>query len=795
MTTPQEIYEALPFEKPPYDPTLHDPHLAGLQNATSYEEYMEYHNHIEEHASRSKSPTRPSKDFEETFSGWDFRSAAGLWDKNCTDQHILAVFTVFCRQLSWFGIAPLDADEKNDDAFVWSKVICVLAAAGHPHWARLCSIVKQSYAFFPYGNEDFEEWEDLVSEASQFSGWPCTLPLLEWSKMRSPPVEPILEHVGPARVVGGFHVLKHCYINSAATHVHVMFQGQVLVKPCKMGETLHECVGQTGSLARALGSTLDTRAKKFPVERGGVKWALQHLTPRNLLRLRNKNRLPPAVLHGPWSGTVPDPTTRHGFVQHGVRLSGVWVAKQGQIIEEHGEDEDVLGWEWDSSDNFSYENLVAKKEFEHALPSKYHAASPYRVFIEAFPNLIHDNEATAILFDLPIYAGLMRSYVKCLEQELPMVLFLPNNPTLEDSTNQGKSLAALTYGRAMVPGIGLTRVRDGAGGAPQQRADVSKIEQFGTLVLDEWRPPRSDGHILSHDNLQSLIVGGTITAGKVLENAGEIRLAHSLVASAKCIYFPDDMVNRSFFWYLDPLTEGMRENAKTLDAIRNGAISLLMRLGAWADIEQHNLVQRLMETPKSSGALRFEGINTLARILCSIRGVELDELSLAVRNMATRYASHYLSAEDTGLAKAASGDQLRIGLADILEWDNTELNALRDSCNTIAGTEGTVSVRDFMKSMLRIVEGNAALPLSTLLPRLIGETKRNVSDRLITLRVGSEITRRMKEGQYMMHPSPLHAMAGWYFARGTDQGGVMVRLANSLKDGEPEKLGFTEGKI
>ena len=782
MPTPQEVYEALDLpDKPPWDESFKE-HLPRLQNATSFTEAMAYKEAMDSVAEISQNPGLPSQEFADMFPDWDFQAALAGWDRHTSDKMVFSVMSVFLRQIPAIGIAPSIVDEKFED-FAWARLVCVMAGAGFHWWPKLCDIVRQNYFQFPYGSEDYTTWDDLIGEASRMCGWPCTLAIVEWRMMAKTPTEMTVEHYVPSRVVGMLHILKHAFLSPDGDRVNTYLRGVVLSLPCRQGLSLWDGVGDKGGLCNTLDGGYDKRSKKVPAQCIGVRWATEHMAPRNLIRQRTCDQLPPSVLYGPWSCVVPEPAAIHGFSQHGCKLSGVWAAQEGRISEEAGDTHDILMWGWDNVDSFDPAKLDKKREFESFLPSTYSAESPATLFEIGFPNLEVSTPADKIIFDLPLYADLMRPYVQELRVEFPMIIFLPSKPTPDDSTNQGKSLACLAYARSMVPGIELSRIRDANTGAPQMRADVNKmIESGGTIALDEWRVPKSDGHILSHDNLQSLIVGNTITSGKVGENGGEFKLSHSITASSKCLYFPPDMVSRTFFWFLENLTAEQRERPEHLHDLRCGRTSLAMRLGAWADIETHGLVKKLRDAPKQSGALRFEGLNALLRILCNERGVPFIDAEEALVRMQRRYTRHFQDADDSGLLRhMSSPDSCRISMTDVLDLASDDLQSLSEFLKA-ESIDGFADVRSVWRALLSVHGLGSRDPYHSLIPKITGD-KARPSDKSMTMKLTADIRHRLAEGEYIMHNDMILALHGWLVVRGPDFGGqvrLMVDKASNI---------------
>lgn len=705
------------------------------------------------------------------------------------DDLVFRVHERFCRLLPSFGIAPTAVDHKTED-FAWAKVVAVLSGAGHLHWPRLCAVMAQRYPWPYEGDETEAEWAKLVLEATRMSKWPAQLSCLEWHSLGClDPMKKIdmeAEHYTVHRVVAVYHILKHVWCAPDGDYVHAYYRGVAQrMQTRDMGTTLFTATQMRGDVLRALHADGDARAKAVPPHKMAARWVTETLTPKSLLRQLHVSALPPSVLSGPWTGLVPNPSAMRGWIQHGLSLSGAWIAQGGKIRENVADDEDIVGVGWDLADPFHPDKLRAKREFQEVLPATYSPACPAEIFREAFPNMVTEgNDGVAsVLFDLPIYADLMRRYMAVLRQEYPLILFLPAKPTMDDSTDQGKSVATLAYARAMSPGIAISRVPDSTS-APDTRMVAEKFRTHGTIAVDEWHPPKSEQSPLAHDNLQSLITGGEVTLGRVFENTPiGLRLEHSIVASAKCVDFPPDMVNRTFFFFLDNLSEEARGNAMQLARLRNGLVSMEMRLGAWADIEQGDFVKRLAERPLHSGALRFEGISTLAKVLCEERGVEFSEVEAAIRAMHIQALRHQQEADDTGLSRVMRGkDGLRLALSDILPADNDLMESIFSSIATMSGGWATATE---LLDVLCIAHGlDKRNGYCKLLPVMTGISE-SYSNRHLVHKVSEAIRARLGVNQYLMHPDKIIAMNGWGILRRKDKSGqVRVRVSNEPKDFE-----------
>ena len=353
-------------------------------------------------------------------------------------------------------------------------------------------------------------------------------------------------------------------------------------------------------------------------------------------------------------------------------------------------------------------------------------------------------------------------------------------------------MATQCLASVVCPGITLIRTPD-TNSAPDLRAIADVIRHHGTAALDEWRQPRTETHYFAHDNFQSLVTGGEVTAGRAYENSGSIKLSHSVIISTKWCDLPDDMINRCLFWFLGSLSKQQRENAATLQAVRSGRIALLMRLGAWADIEDNDIVGLLEQEPKASGALRFEGIESLARVMCRLRGLDYNEYCASVGRMRRRFQQHVHMGVDAGMNKVVATN-LTFGVADLFAVGPERIDELAQFMkDPKRGGWGTT--RTLLQSLLRIEGKSPDAPFSALVTVLGDEIKRK-TNRQISQLVSKVLKARVRENEYRMLDDLRLAYQGWALVRGPDNSGSpQFRLTNTMHEPEwRETYGVTLAK-
>jgi hypothetical protein len=659
--------------------------------------------------------------------------------------------------IAWVRCSPCYhiVNQHADSDFEWSRVRCFLAGAGHANWAGLVEQLTRLYPLCPFdGLEDAATWLAGTTEAHVKCGWPVHLAHITIHSLRN-----LLGVFTPGssyapRWVGWcslLHILKHTRYSPS--------QGVVIHHRGTSSAVERESTNIIGAWTKGRVAILaafqygGVKAGKIHVLDHALKRTVDNLDVNHLIVKKPLASIPASKLVGPWSSCQPDPLNFDGFYQTGQRVTGMWEAEAGTVRPYHGTQQDVIDYDWNVLT--PAQSLEALEQFTRTVPTTYEPTWASDIFLKAFPNWEsgwypdRDQWAAAkTLFDVPIVASLLRATHPTLAQEFPAVVFMPQHPSPHQSTNQGKSLAVLSYARAINPSVQkLLSVAD-SGSAPDIRSVASEIRSVGSLAVDEFTPPKNATHILAHDNFQALCTGSSITSGRVYENDGRVSLSASMVFSAKVYDVPIDIQNRSLVHWLGDLTDEMRANAVSLQAIRSGALSIRMRLGLWAVLERSGIPGQFAATlPQSTTrGLRFDGHRTLSMLLlCHRIGctpvVAYELLDSCITVMGDHMRSHVTDAIDTGLmASMEFGSALRLRFQSLFEdLDPHQLESMRGYLRCYSTTRGSTYNKpgDFIGSWMEL-RGIQHRPLSDILPILTG-SRRHTSDRSVRCAIAASL--------------------------------------------------------
>jgi hypothetical protein len=656
-------------------------------------------------------------------------------------------YTQLARLMPTLELVP--AVHSPDSAeFVWSRARCLFAGGGQANHRAVSEILTDLYPLCPLTlTETSAEWGAHLAAAHQSCGWPATLSHLSWADvcaLKQTPREYAPESWH--RVLAMVHILKHIRLCPDGS-ISVLYRGTPhRIKPSDASNVLGTWPN-VQLILTALGCPSAQDKKSHHPLTAAVKQILNRMPTSNLLALRPMADSAATIISGPWSTLKPDPNTRQAFYQTGLQLDGVWISAGGQVRATTGDANDITAFDWNTLNPGVYASQ--REDLSVILPKSYVPGWPADTFLTAFPNLdlahITDLAAAKVWLELPWFASLIRGECKDFRREYPLVAFLPDIPSPDTSTNQGKTMAAHAYGRIMVPAIPTVGAPD-TGSAPDARALAAVIQQYGTVVLDEWVPPRARAHLLAHANLQMLITGSTVSIGRVMENSGGVTLKHSMAVAAKALDFPPDMVNRSLFWFMREFTTVDTQEHLRVQRLTSGSLSMEMRLQAIGTMEQYQIARRYMSAQRVKlGSFRFDDHACLARILYELRTgrPENGELALALRQMRSRFTSHWDSAETSGVATMLEdGGMTRVHLTavfygmDAIQLDlvDIKLANLRNQSHRPLGNQwNTVS------ELLNVVREVRCKPdLQSLMPSISGSRSRP-SDRTIILALSNDI--------------------------------------------------------
>jgi len=721
-----------------------------------------------------------------------FGRASGEYNANASDETMLDVFMRLARILPALNIVSTTHDPGTAD-FHWARLRCVFAGVGFPHHAKLAARLCDAYPMCGMRPDETEaEWQTSLREAHQMCGWPVTLGLVGWAELRHCIQFTTKDDLNISdwhKIVSLLHVLKHLRYSRHFGLV-VVFGGRPVFVEAPKGTNI--CTRrQTEPLMLPLG---------LPPARGKVVHPLTAATTAILLALplsellerQPLSDIPGYVLAGPWSRLHPDPQAMHGFVQHGSRMSNVWIAENGRVEPVPGGTSEIINYDWNLAPG--EEDAAALERFRASLPDVYDMnASPADVFLQAFPNTSFeryrlDPRAFAAVFDACMCAGLMRLECPVLQRERPFMLFMPANPHPEDSTNQGKTYAGDVVANAFAPGIGRAQGIPLSTNAPDMRALAGDIERMGTLNIDEWVMPTAPQHLLCHRNLQTLFVGGQINVGKAYENGSfPIALKFPLIANTKVFYVPPDLVNRCVPVFLETFTNAQRAHTQILNEIETGKTSVKLRLAALGTMEKLHLVEYINagQFGTTNEGSRYQGIRALSiRILEHRQNIStagatelVDAYMEAVRGAIT---AHTREAESSGLlSMQMDGDSVNVRayaiFAEIGLTRIEELVQVARQESTDQGRHG-LSPTAILKGRLTVA-GVTNNSLSTLL-NFIGGRARNVGDRVMALAFARDLKSLLPHvGASWLLPD-ICGERGWTMKRMADCGGaIRVSLA------------------
>jgi hypothetical protein len=267
-----------------------------------------------------------------------------------------------------------------------------------------------------------------------------------------------------------------------------------------------------------------------------------------------------------------------------------------------------------------------------------------------------------------------------------------------------------------------------------------------------------------------------------------------MYVSSKALDLGPDLVNRSFFWFLDQLTEEQRERDDILDEIESGKLSTRLRLGALAMIERHNLMGSALGKKRGSSGLRFGVHRALAEAIYVARCNELghpiipNAIEIALGEMRAAHDKHTALADDNGvLLSMHEGRDVVIRLTSLFaemtgtdcqrmsDWINARVSGRpigRGASKPVQRCTGAQLLRAWCAA--RALEPDA--PLHQVLSHLRGGNSNGISDRSVSLSFSRELRRSVPVGSAWKLPG-IAGAAGWGIGRYKDHGGsVQITL-------------------
>jgi len=685
----------------------------------------------------------------------------------------LDVWVRFCQLMPMSGLV-YPTTNANAAPLVWAKARCFLAGAGYQAHATLAGILTQLYGICDLDPaEDETTWLKALDAAHTTCGWPAHLGRCEWRRFVHALLLTSDQEAPPAwvKALALLHVLKHT--RTRPSGLVVAHQGvSMFVASERASNVPGNWRSGLTALLKGLGCPTGLPPRMTHPLTAACRGVLTQVSVDKLLAQTPLADLPMCVLAGPWSELMPDPNHNTGFFQTGLRLAGVWLAQGGKVMPYTGSPADAVAYAWNVHD--PGEHTHARDALTNMMPSTYPLSWPADALVQAFPNLelswATDQDAAKVLLELPLFASQLRRTNGVMSNEYPLVAFLPDQPTFDGSTNQGKSKIAHAVVRAMAPAAPSVIAPD-TGSAPDSRAVCEFITVHGTVALDEWSMPNQRSNPLNHQNLQTLCTGGAVAVGRVLENGGHLVLRHSLVASSKALDFPPDMVNRSLVWFLREFTQQELARPAVKRAVESGGLSLQLRLATLACCENHNLAAKLATAPYVAGLLRFDGHMVLARLLYEARTgrQENGEIDRTLREMRSRFARHTQEADTSGvLSSLEQGSTTKVRLSnlfagmadDLLELVRVDLIGLQHTSKN--GPFNTVAQ---LLETLRQRRGFTTL--QAMLPSVTGSRGR-CTDRVVIQALGADIKAVLPAGATYQLPD-----TSYQITRGPDQSGYL----------------------
>lgn len=769
---------------PPWDPSLRR-YLPDLSSGRAWDDIVRQRAIGEEIAARVNDIAQPIYgpgliELPEAARGeFDRACAVAASQSKCPAD--LPVALAFCNLLPALNLAPLSHDEQGAD-YAWRVV---RMATWEFEQTAIAAAVGALYPSCPFVAEPSM---DDAREAHRTTGLPSELARMPWKLVCESAAHSDNPYAPWIVIAVAFHILRHTRFDPAKNTVVVLYQHQARSIPLPSSHL--------DSAMKAVCGALGIKLKSDNPAHVVAGWLLSRIAAASLVQLKPLGLLPPNVLAGSWSTLVPHPSS-DGMLDFGLALAGVRVAREGRIIDPRDDTSLVSEYAWNITGAAALRE--DQERFERTCPRAYEATFPSNIICEAFPNLVAtpqtqaESDALDAWLDAPIVASLIRPQVPQLAVEFPFVCFFPEIPTLSDSTDQGKTLAAKVYGWTLAPGARVERLKDGDS-APDSRAAQHGLMLHGTLVLDEFFPPNSKAHMLSRDNIQTLCTGGSIAAGLVMSNdPPPVKLRHSLVASSKALPLPPDLVNRLLPWYLRKLTSEEMARPGVADDMEQGITSIRIRVAAWGLVEKLDLITRLRAAPiVRSQTCRFAAHRMIALWLWRVRQGRKDggeaEIDAALASMRARHEEHVREASVNGVLSALEeGRTFILSLGSIFDdgvsvADIQYIAENQERHKYPGETEAWCSAAKFLKWYAE-ARGWQTGSLRCIVENCAGKGM-HMTDGTIARAFLDEVRRTIQEGQ--LWPLPGHlGVAGWMIHRGKDRNGTpKFRLVKRGPEGQ-----------
>lgn len=564
--------------------------------------------------------------------------------------------------------------------FQWSTCTALFSAFGHAYWPTICEAMHQVRNDCIWSAADtYTEWKEQAEEARRSSGIGLALPAVSLRRLASA-VEREKEAVPQPwhYFVAAFHLLR--YLRTSPQYGFVStFGGR------SIGITVSDDATTIGSAPRVIAAI--TEAINLPLP-GSEKsrhpiglaahFLLRKLSRSALLSRRPLSDLPGAVLAGPWTHYGPSADHTDRWWDHGLGLRGGYIAAGGIVRSVHTfklAADDLLGYEWSpgAPDSETYKAFDLWRA--SIVPTYGQGERPTSALLRYCPQLRFVSDTHRAYVDAILLAGVLRSSTQILTYEYPMLLLLAGAPSAEQSTNNGKTGATQVLLHSQAPACPII-VASRSTASQERRSVAVSAAMHGTIGLDEWSCAVDPEHLLNRENLQTLCTGGRVTFGLVRDNgAHTLSLRTNIVANAKALKLPEDLINRAAFIFCDPLTDEQRADAAAYRSILSGAAATAVRLAAVGYVETHaEDLQVPQHASTTASGLRFAGHRHLAAVVLSKEhgttvAAALEGVDEGYREMVAAYHQHSLEASQSGLMAelASSGNGGDIGLPHLFD--------------------------------------------------------------------------------------------------------------------------------
>lgn len=678
------------------------------------------------------------------------------WDHLSTSPVRVDVFTAFARLIPLLGLHPGAGIDDKTLEWRWSTVRCLLSGVGHAGWADVANALLDVDPSAPLSPaEDANEWYTALQAAHSACGIPVTLAFLPFDRLTRV-VGELTDALTPSwlTAAAAFHILKH--LRTTDTHLRVVYRGNVAEIPHQEAEG-----NFTQTIAKLTGVLGFTKPSKKDASIADiVAWPVMNkLRPSNLLRTRALTAVPPTHFSGGWSRLAPGYYGDSDFTETQTRLLGVKVAKDGKVLDCRGDEKLVLDYAWHAHPLDS-KVLQAEDQYLRTCPTTYPKDfRPFDILAAYATNIATDwagehAEAMKAIYDAFLTLPVLRYYRRSeFARTHPFGWVMPIHATVSGSTDNGASSIAAAIARTHMPTYPTASQTNDHESSPDNRALADRIQTYGGLWLDDWKMPKSSGHVLSKDKLQTLATGGGIEVGKVLENrVTATTLEECFVINTKCVDLPPDLINRSVFFYADKVTDEQKGDFETGNALTEGRVAIEIRFAALHWIKWLELDTCLpVSTP-----IRFPLFAAVAAQFAKHRGLAdpVGAVAAAWKFAGEYQQVHYREAEDSGLVHQVENRRsVTARVADLFDGCSIELLCTCLSYDGIG--RGSFAVTDIAHARCVLTMGERCpVALNGCLVAIGIPVPPGSKPRMLTLAYNDDVKRLMPAvgDEFVVHP-------------------------------------------